>query len=77
MSVTSRSPPLARPGMAPPRRRTAAPAPRDARSAVRRIATLMALAWLVALLSGPFGGILLFVCGLAALAAYAAAHPQP
>jgi hypothetical protein len=58
-------------------RRTPAPGPGEyARSAVGRIAVLAALALALALLAGPFAGIVLFVAGLATLAAYAATHPH-
>jgi hypothetical protein len=43
---------------------------------IRRLALLLAVALLVAELIGAFAGILLFVVGLTALAAYAAARPQ-
>jgi hypothetical protein len=83
MSAMSRPPPLApsatasTPGSPLLRRRRAAAPARDALTPVRRIGTLIALALLVGLQGGAFAGILLFVGGLAALAAYAAAHPRP
>jgi hypothetical protein len=50
---------------------------REERRGARRIALLAALAVAVWVLIAPFDGIVLFVAGLAALAAYAAAtHPQ-
>jgi hypothetical protein len=50
----------------------------DARRGARRIALLAAFAAAVWLLVAPFDGIVLFVAGLALLAAYAAAtHPHP
>jgi hypothetical protein len=70
---------MARPtpdGGLPRRRKTASSDVPDAREAVRRIATLVALALLISLVVGPFAGIVLFVTGLAALAAHAAAHPH-
>ncbi|HZV75923.1 MAG TPA: hypothetical protein VFF79_19610 [Conexibacter sp.] len=48
----------------------------DGRLAVRLIAILAGLALALWLLVGPFAGILLFVAGLAALAAWAATHPH-
>jgi hypothetical protein len=70
MSATARPTPHGR----LPRRE---PAPdHDAQLAVRRIATLVALALLISLLAGAFAGIVLFVAGLATLAAYAASHPH-
>jgi hypothetical protein len=48
----------------------------EARAAVRRIVVLALLALGIGLLAGAFSGIVLFVAGLAALAAYAAAHPH-
>jgi hypothetical protein len=70
MSATVRATPHRRlPGSKP-----APAAGGDAQLAVRRVATLVALALLLGLVAGPFAGILLFVAGLAALAAYAAAH---
>jgi hypothetical protein len=72
MSATARPTPH---GRLP--RREPAPAPDDgAQPAVRRIAALAAFAFALALLTGPFAGIVLFVAGLAALAAYAATHPD-
>lgn len=46
------------------------------REAVRRLATLATLALLIWLIVGAFAGIVLFVAGLALLAAHAAAHPH-
>jgi len=48
----------------------------DARLAFRRIATLFAVALLISQIADTFAGILVFVVGLAAFAAYAAAHPN-
>lgn len=48
----------------------------DPSVAARRVATLVSLALLVGMTAGAFAGILLFVGGLAALAAYAATHPD-
>ena len=53
-----------------------APHEDDAPAAARRIALLAALALALALVDGAFAGIVLFVAGLAALAAYAASHPH-
>jgi len=59
-------------------RREPDPRDREARRGATRIVLLAALAAAVWLLVAPFDGILLFVAGLAALAAYASAtHPQP
>jgi hypothetical protein len=50
--------------------------PDEARAAIRRIVALALLALGIGLLAGAFSGIVLFVLGLATLAAYAAAHPH-
>jgi Na+(H+)/acetate symporter ActP len=72
MSATARPTPRSRlPHREPVRRDTD-----DAQLAVRRIGALAALALAVALLAGAFAGIVLFVAGLALLAAYAATHPH-
>lgn len=70
MSATARPTPHGR----LPSREPARASADDAQLAVRRIGALLALAFAVALLAGAFAGIVLFVAGLATLAAYAAAH---
>jgi hypothetical protein len=63
--------------ISPPRGRVRNSAPSaddDARSAVKRLLALGALALAVCFIIGAFAGIVLFVAGLAALAAHAAAH---
>ncbi len=59
-----------------PRREPARASTEDAQLAVRRIGALLALALAVGLVAGAFAGIVLFVAGLASLAAYAAGHPH-
>jgi hypothetical protein len=65
---------LSRPG--PPPGPHPHPTAGDAGLAIRRIATLLALALLISQLASTFAGVLVFVVGLTALAAYAAAHPH-
>lgn len=48
----------------------------DVPAALRRVLGLLAVAVLTGMLIGAFGGILLFIAGLTALAAYAASHPR-
>jgi hypothetical protein len=72
MSATARPTPHSR----LPRREPVQRPAHDGQLAVRRIGILAALALTVALLAGAFAGIVLFVVGLATLAAYAATHPH-
>jgi hypothetical protein len=59
-----------------PGRRSSPPNLAEAWEPLRRLALLLAVALLVGELMGAFAGIVLFVVGLTALAAYAAARPQ-
>jgi len=59
-----------------PLRRHPAPTPDETWLAVRRLALLAAVGLLVARMTGTFDGILVWVVGLAALAAHAAARTR-